>query len=73
MSILAQHTERKAVLQIAKTLRLFSTLDFLMLSAVDATLVRQAENLLKGIIENNGYAIRFSKKRGTRIIKTKDQ
>lgn len=71
MSILSLHTERKAVLEAAKALRHFSRFDFLLLRACDAAALREAENLLKGIIGNNGYTIRFSKNRGTRILKLK--
>lgn len=71
MSILSPHTERKAVLEIAKALRHFSRFDFLLLRAEDEQRLREAENLLKGIVENNGYTSRFSKNRGTRILKLK--
>ena len=71
MSILSPHTERKAVLEIAKVLRHFSRFDFLLLRAEDEQRLREAENLLKGILENNGYTSRFSKNRGTRILKLK--
>ncbi|KQS36820.1 hypothetical protein [Pedobacter sp. Leaf194] len=71
MSILAENTERKAILGIAKLLRHFSRFDFLLLCAEDAQALRQAENLLKGIVETNGYTTRFSKTRGTGILKFK--
>jgi len=72
MSILSENTERLAVLETAKTLRHFERFAFLLLSAPDAEDLRRAENLLKGIIQSNGYAIRFSRKRGTTIFKLKD-
>ncbi|MDN3588225.1 hypothetical protein QWY86_16190 [Pedobacter aquatilis] len=71
MSILSEISERKAVLETAKILRHFERFDLLLLSAPDAQDLRRAENLLKGIIQNNGYAIRYSKKRGTAILKLK--
>ncbi|WP_316739161.1 hypothetical protein [Pedobacter aquatilis] len=71
MSILSEISERKAILEAAKTLRHFERFGLLLLSAADAEDLRKAETLLKGIIESNGYAIRFSKKRGTTILKLK--
>ncbi|MBC6112451.1 hypothetical protein ACFOG5_02470 [Pedobacter fastidiosus] len=71
MSILSEHTERRAILEIAKALRLFARFDFLLLSAEDAHRLREAENLLKSIVGNNGYTARFSKRRGTSILKLK--
>lgn len=71
MSILSDKTEHKAVLETAKVLRLFPRLDFLLICAEDALKLREAENLLKSVVSGNGYTIRFSKKRGTTIIRTK--
>jgi hypothetical protein len=73
MSILSETTEKKAVLEIAKTLRHFSRFDLLMLSATDAEDLRKAENMLKTIIESNGFMPRFSKRRGTTILKLKSR
>ncbi|WP_431199572.1 hypothetical protein ACQ86K_00855 [Mucilaginibacter sp. P19] len=58
MSILANKTERKALRILGKTLKFFDQTALLNMSAVDAEEARQAENLIKGIIESNGFTAR---------------
>lgn len=55
MSILAIKSERKAIAVLAKTLRYFDKTMLLNMSAIDEQDAKQAENLIKGIIETNGY------------------
>ena len=71
MSILAEATEKKALQEIAKSLRFFSNLDLLQITGGDAIRIRHAENIVKSIIANNGYEVRISKRRGTYLIKQK--
>ncbi|WP_316848972.1 hypothetical protein [Pedobacter agri] len=71
MSILAETTERKALQEIARSLRFFSNLDLLHISAGDAVRIRHAEHIIKSIIANNGYQVRTSKRRGTYLIRQK--
>lgn len=71
MSILSERTERKALLEIAKTLRFFERLENLKVSNGDAFGIRKAENIIKGIISDNGYRSDFSPKRGTTIGRDK--
>jgi len=51
MSRLADTTERKALRVLLRTLPFFGQLETLRMSAQDAFDARQAENLLRGIIE----------------------
>ena len=69
MSILAETTERKALQEIAKSLRFFSNLDFLQISGGDAVRIRHAEHIIKSIIANNGYEVCTSKRRGTYLVR----
>jgi len=69
MSILAQKTEKKAVKVLANTLRFFDQTDLLFISAEDAHKAREAENILRGIIENNGYKATYTKGKGTKLTK----
>lgn len=71
MSILANHTERKALKVLANTLRHFNETADLEMNAIDACQAREAENLIRGIIENNGYSARYEKGKETRLTKLK--
>jgi deoxyxylulose-5-phosphate synthase len=71
MSHLTSKTERKAIKVLANTLRFFEDTDLLFVSAEDAHKAREAENILRSIIENNGYTARYQKGKGTRILKDK--
>lgn len=71
MSILSERTERNALYEIAKTLRFFERLDFLKVSNGDAFGIRKAENIIKGIIADNGYIATHKKGKGTRIRKSR--
>ncbi|RBQ12024.1 hypothetical protein [Pedobacter miscanthi] len=71
MSILADTTEKKALYEIAKTLRFFENLECLQISAGDAVRIRHAENIIKSVIGGNGFDAVFSKRRGTHLIKQK--
>jgi len=59
MSILAEKSERKAIAVLANTLRFFDKTMLLSMSATDAQDARTAENLIKAIIESNGYDTRL--------------
>jgi hypothetical protein len=71
MSILSTRTERKALKVLANTLRFFANTDLLFVSNADAFKAREAENILRGIIENNGYKATYKKGKGTQLIKDK--
>ena len=71
MSILAQKTEKKAVKVLANTLRFFDQTDLMFISAEDAHKAREAEYILRGIVENNHYKAVYQKGKGTKIIKQK--
>jgi len=57
MSNLAEKTERKALVVLAKAVLLFEELRNVDMTAADAFDVRQAENLLRVVIENNGCRV----------------
>lgn len=53
MSLLSENTERKAIRQLSGILPIFGRLDAYKMSAQDARAAREAENLIRGIIETN--------------------
>ena len=71
MSNLAQQTERKAIKILANTLKEFDKLSSLNMTNTDAIDSRSAENLIRGIIETNGYEINYVVGKGTRIKQVK--
>ncbi|NOW95999.1 hypothetical protein [Mucilaginibacter sp. SG564] len=71
MSRLTSKTERKAIKVLANTLRFFDDTNLLFVSAEDAQKAREAENILRSIIQNNGYSARYQKGKGTKILKDK--
>ena len=71
MSNLADKTERKVLKVLANTLRFFDDTANLNMTADDAFQSRQAENIIKNIIGNNGYSARYKKGKGTRLKKLK--
>jgi hypothetical protein len=71
MSLLAEKTEKNALYELAKCLRFFSSLDSLWVSAEDAYMSRNAENIIQAIIERNGYSATYCKHKGTRLAKIK--
>ncbi|MDP9047203.1 MAG: hypothetical protein M3N14_03645 [Bacteroidota bacterium] len=73
MSNLANKTELKALKVLANTLRFFQETANLNMTATDAFQVREAENLIKGIIENNDFSANYKKGKGTRLTKFKNQ
>jgi type IV secretory pathway VirB4 component len=72
MSNLANKTERKALQLLANTLRFFEETANLKMTANDAFQAREAENMIKGIIENNGFSANYEKGKGTRLTKFKN-
>ncbi|WPU98437.1 hypothetical protein SNE26_20640 [Mucilaginibacter sp. cycad4] len=58
MGILANKTGRKALTILGQTLKFFDQTALLYMSAADAGEARKAENLIKGIIEGNGFTAR---------------
>lgn len=68
MSNLAAKTERKALIILAKAVLLFEQLDNLNMAAYDAFDARKAENILKSIIEDNGFKVQYETKKGQQII-----
>ena len=71
MSNPAKKTERKALKVLANTLRFFEGTAELDMTAPDAFKAREAENILKGIIEANGFKAHYERGRGTTLIKLK--
>lgn len=69
MSLLAEKTEKSALYELAKSLKFFENLNPLWVSAEDAFAARSAENLIRSVIENNGYVAIYCKRKGTRLIK----
>lgn len=57
MSILSEHTEEKVISVLAECVLHFEKLHYLQTTAPDAFDARAAENLLKGIIESNGFRV----------------
>ena len=55
MSRLTETTEKAAIAVIQKVLPCFGQLDSLGMSAQDAFDARQAENLLRGIVQSSPY------------------
>jgi hypothetical protein len=53
MSLLAATTDKKALAILAGMLPLFGQLDRLPMGAADAYAAREAENLIRGIIDTN--------------------
>ena len=71
MSNLATKTEKKALVVLAKAVLLFEQLHALNMTAYDAFDARKAENILRSIIEDNGYRVQYrTKKREPIIIPT---
>ncbi len=68
MSNLAAKTERKVLVVLAKAVLLFEKLADLNMAAYDAFDARKAENILKSIIEDNGYTVRYNRVKGQAII-----
>jgi hypothetical protein len=68
MSNLAAKTEREALVVLAKAVLLFERLANLDMAAYDAFDARKAENILKSIIEDNGYTVQYNRKKGQQII-----
>lgn len=71
MSILANDTEKKGLKVLANTLRFFENTNLLFMSAEDAAKAREAENILRGIIENNGFSASYKKGKGTKLVRVK--
>jgi hypothetical protein len=71
MSILAENTEKRAIKELAKVLKHFGRLDPFGMSAQDTYDSRQAEHLIRAVIESNGYRVLYRKGKGTRIYKQK--
>ena len=59
MSNLSAHTEEKAIAVLAACVLLFEKLCYMDMTAQDASDARKAENLLKGIIESNGFKVAY--------------
>lgn len=57
MSILSENTEEKAIEVLAECVQLFEKLHYLKMTGQDAFDARMAENLLKTIIESNGFEV----------------
>ncbi len=55
MSILADKTEKAALLVLTRCLKYFDQLEKLEMTAYDAFAARNAEATIKGIIGRNGY------------------
>ncbi len=71
MSILKDKTERKALVELARSIKILESLYTCYMTAQDDWDTKQAENLIRGIIQTNGYGIRYTTGRKTRIYKVK--
>nr|WP_067059984.1 hypothetical protein [Mucilaginibacter sp. L294] len=71
MSHLSTATEQKAILLLAKCLPNFEALAILNMTAEDAFYIRSAENLIKGIIEANGFEVMRKSGKGISVRKIK--
>lgn len=69
MGIISEKTDRKALLEMARTLRFFERLEVLQLSAGDNVRLEHAEYIIRDVISHNGYGVKSAGKRGVKIIK----
>lgn len=67
MSNLADKTEKKAIQVLANTLRHFDNLHNLEMTRSDDWDSCEAQNLIYGIIQSNGYRVEIGKR--TRLIR----
>jgi len=72
MSILSGQTEEKAIAVIAECVLLFEKLHYLRMTAQDAFDTRTAENLLKGIIESNGFHVVYRADKNDKLYRPED-
>lgn len=64
-----EKTEEKALFELAKALKHFYNISDMKIHPGDLHTAGVAEKLVRGIIEDNGYAASYLKRRGTRLIK----
>jgi hypothetical protein len=69
MSVLTEKTDKQAIKELAKCLIHFERLYPFNMSAQDAAEARQAQNLIRAIIETNGYRVIHKSGKGTRIYR----
>jgi hypothetical protein len=69
MGIRSEKTEQQALLEIARTLRFFTRLEFLQISAGDSVRLEHAERIIRDVISHNGYRVKSAGKRGIKIFK----
>ena len=72
MSNLSNKTEKKALKVLSKTLRFFDELRDLDVTAYDDYDATSAENLIRGILQTNGYQAVYEPGKGTRLVKQVD-
>ncbi len=72
MSNLSDKTEKKALKILSKTLRFFDELRDLDMTAYDDYDATSAENLIRGILQTNGYRAVYEPGKGTRLMKQAD-
>lgn len=70
MSSLSNKTEYKALTLIAQMVKDFEKLHNLEMTKEDDSDVTQARNLLKCVVESNGYKINYNKESNKSILKT---
>jgi hypothetical protein len=70
MSNLADKTEYKALIIIAKMVKQFEQLHYLDMTKIDDWEATQARNLLEGIIQSNGYKINYDRNSKKPIFKS---
>lgn len=68
MSNLADKTEHKALLVLAKMVRQFEKLHYLDMTKTDDWDSCTARNLLEGIIQSNGYRVSYDPKKPRTIL-----
>ena len=69
MSNLANKTEHKALIIIAKMITEFEKLHCLDMTKEDDLDAKKARNLLEGIIQTNGYKINYERNNKKSLIK----
>jgi hypothetical protein len=69
MSNLADKTEHKALIIIAKIVKQFEHLHYLDMTKTDDWDATQARNLLEGIIQSNGYTINYDRNSKNQLLK----
>ena len=69
MSNLADKTEYRALLVIARMVKQFEKLHYMDMTKIDDWQATQARNLLESVIQSNGYKINYERGCKTSLLK----